>query len=293
MMGRSREVGKAREFTTAPVRAIADTRLTALELRALLVIAEHDGMSLVKGSGAGCYAKLATLAERLGTDISNFSKAVSRLVKLGYVLKQPQKDGRRATLRVIYEAADSWRVDQQSPAGTTSKMVGEATNNQAENVGEFANYPAEIVGDDVFEPRRNPPKTAPHYTPLRGELDVAKQGTRFFETAHREDFAPRHEQDNGFANSGSGSRKDPAEAGHPGGVSILAQLSRHFTKLSPDAQLCRFEDELRAIGRDLSVLSEREQAHWSRWLLHMSSERLGSSAGEQAFRLYEEVAIVC
>ena len=96
-------MAKPREFTTVPARAIADTRLTALDLRALMAIAIHDGMSTVKGAGPGCYAKLSTLAELARTDISNLSKALSRLIKFGYVIREPQQnDKRRNTHRVIY-----------------------------------------------------------------------------------------------------------------------------------------------------------------------------------------------
>lgn len=287
---RTNDVGKAREFTTAPVRAIGDKRLTALELRVLLVIAEYDGMSLVKGSGSGCYAKLATLAERLQTDISNLSKAVSRLAKLGYVLKERQNDGRRSTLRVIYEAGESWRAHQQSPAGEDGSNVGEFTNNPGEMVGEFTNDLPEIVGDEVFETRRNLPKTDAHYIPLKGELDLVEtRELNSSEEAQRELFAPRATWEDEDESGSTSSRLDAAEAGHPGGVSILARLTKHFAKLGPDAQLCRFEDEFRAIGRDVGALPAKEREHWTGWLLLMAGGQ-DAMEGSQAWRLYEEVA---
>jgi hypothetical protein len=126
-------MGKPRVFTTLPARAIGDTRPTALDLRCLAVIALHDGMSKVKGSGGGCYARHSTLAVLARTDTSNFSKALSRLIAWGYVAREPQlMDKRKFTLRVIYGDDDSWRVHQQSPA----EIVGEAGTNAAEIVGE-------------------------------------------------------------------------------------------------------------------------------------------------------------
>ena len=104
-------MGTPRIFTTAPSRLIADNELTALEMRVLLVVALHDGMSGVKGKGGGCYARHSNLAKLCRTDTTRFSKAVSRLIRLGYLVREPQlMDKRRFTLRVVYDEDDSWRT---------------------------------------------------------------------------------------------------------------------------------------------------------------------------------------
>ncbi len=283
-------MGKAREFTTVPVRAIADTRLTALELRVLLVIALHDGMSTMKGTGPGCYARSATLAPLARTDITRFSRSVSRLIKLGYVVKEAQEhDRRRFTLRVLYGDDNSWRVGQLSADAEPAEMVDELVNDRSEMVDEFANYQPEIVDEGELKNGRNPRLPGPHYISLNEELDSVKLGTRFSETAQRENFAPRHQQENASESDLAEPQKDPAEAGYAGGVSILARLTKHFAKLGPEAQLCRFEDEFRAIGRDVGALPAKEREHWTRWLLLMAGGQ-DAMEGSQAWRLYEEVA---
>ena len=170
-------MSKPRLFTTMPVGAIADTRLTALELRCLMVISLHDGMSDLKGSGGGCYARSSTLAKLARTDVSNFSKAVSRLAKFGYVAREAQQsDRRRYTLRVLFPEDDTWRTDQVSGGDEAAEIVGEATNHRSEIVGEPTTYDAEIVGEGERENGRIPPETAPHYIPLNGELNSEESG---------------------------------------------------------------------------------------------------------------------
>lgn len=114
---------------TLPARVIGDTSLTALDLRCLAVIAMHDGMSAVSGKGGGCYARNQTLAALVRTDATNFSKSLSRLIRAGYVTREPQlMDKRRFTLRVQYPKDNSWRDDQQSPQShdlETGEIVGD------------------------------------------------------------------------------------------------------------------------------------------------------------------------
>ncbi|WP_374411955.1 MarR family transcriptional regulator [Novosphingobium colocasiae] len=280
-------MGKPREFTTLPVRAIGDTRLTALELRCLMVIALHDGMSLVRGTGLGCYARTATLAQLARTDITNFSKAVSRLIKLEYVVREKQReDARRSTLRVLYGHDDSWQTGQQ----TGQEMLGELTNNPPEMVGEFTNQMPEIVGEGECENGRFPPRSAPQYIPLNGEIDfVRNEEINSVETARREIFAPREQQENRFGQGSGKSGKDSAEAGCPGGVSITKRLGQSWPKLEPLAQLIRLERELRAVG-GLDAVHRDERLMWERYLFEMADTHGGQPAGYQAGRLLDELA---
>lgn len=284
-------MSKGREFTTAPSRAIGDTRLSALDLRCLLVIAMHDGMSTVKRSGPGCYAKSSTLAAMVQTDITNFSKAVSRLLKLGYIIKEPQQnDRRRFTLRVVYGAGDSWRGDQVSADSNHAEIVGESTNQCPEMVGEVTNESAEIVGEANVNNGGFPPFSDPHYISLNEELDfVETKELNSVETAQREN-AQRWPVDNISGNGSAGSRKDTAEAGCSGEVSIASKLSRHFNNLSQDAQLSRFEEELNAIGRNIDALPRAERNRWTEWLLSLTDECSETPAGHRALRLWEELA---
>ena len=110
----------------------------------------HDGMSLVKGTGRGCYATFATLTSEIGCDASNLSKSLRRLIEWGYLSEERQEDRRRKTYRVIFYPADCWRNDQQP-------FVGETANNQPE-----------IVGNCDSGNGGNPLLNGQHYSSLKG-----------------------------------------------------------------------------------------------------------------------------
>jgi hypothetical protein len=70
-------------FTTLPIRACADKRLTGTDLRVLGVIGFHDRRSLARGAGAGCFAGQRIIAQRAGLDRKNVRLSIERLVTLG------------------------------------------------------------------------------------------------------------------------------------------------------------------------------------------------------------------
>lgn len=135
-------MARKRDFSTVPVRIFNDPRPSALDLRTLACVSMHDGMSLKKGTGRGCYATFATLTAELGCDASNLSKSLRRLVDWGYLSEERQHDRRRKSYRVIFDAEESWRNDQQS-AG-------------------------EIVGNGESGNGENPPLNGQHYSSLKG-----------------------------------------------------------------------------------------------------------------------------
>jgi hypothetical protein len=251
-----------RFFFTGPARLIGDSRPTALDLRCLAVIAFHDGMSGVSGKGGGCYAKNATLAAMVGTDVSNFSKSLSRLLAWGYIAREPQlMDKRRFTLRVVYDDDDSWRTDQPSPS---------------EIVGEDAQPEPEIVGDAEGKNGSFSTENGTHYISLNEELDFDE--SRKLNSAKRRDF--------GF------SKRDGAEAPAARGLSIAAWLNEHsprFSNLDTPAQLCRFEEAFNALGADADNLDSRDRSAWTEWLYALSDEFGGDPLGYHAQRLYEEM----
>jgi DNA-binding MarR family transcriptional regulator len=139
-----------------PVRIFDDPRPAALDFRTLACVSMHDGMSLKKGSGRGCYATFATLTAELGCDASNLSKSLKRLVEWGYLSEERQVDRRRKTYRVIFDGENSWRNGQQSL------------------VGETANEPPEIVGNAESRNGGNPLQDEQHYSSLKG-LDASEE----------------------------------------------------------------------------------------------------------------------
>jgi hypothetical protein len=172
-------VAGKRDFFTGSTRIISDPRPSGLDLRVYACVSMHDGMSLKKGTGRGCYATFATLTDEIGSDASNLSKSLKRLVEWGYLKEERQTDRRRKTYRVVFDYPEGWRNDQQS-------MVGETANNQAgdlpscngqatpKDVGNAANHPAEIVGNGIAENGGIPLQDEQHYSSLK-ELDPSEE----------------------------------------------------------------------------------------------------------------------
>lgn len=300
-------MGRDRIFTTLPSGAIADTSLTALDLRALAVIALHDGMSSVSGKGAGCYAKNATLAAEVRTDVTNFSKSLSRLVRAGYVAREPQlMDKRRFTLRVQYRPIESWRNDQQS-CPDAGEIVGEPANNTSEIVGKATNETAEIVGDGESENGGFSSETDRHYISLNEELDSVEteelnslKGR--IQNSEEIDFPDGTQRPLSAASFGlSLDLKDRvAEAPSEKKISqseawqkaqsLRGILTDRFKQQSWAAQLVQFERAFAKIGRDPELLSDEERQEWADWLHSITDEVAGTSEGHQAERLHEEIA---
>jgi DNA-binding MarR family transcriptional regulator len=134
--------GKERLFFTGSTRIIRDPRPSGLDLRVYACVSLHDGMSLLKKTGRGCYATFATLTAEIGCDAANLSRSLKRLVEWGYLTEERQDDRRRKTYRVTFESAESWQNRQQSP----DEIVG---NGQSGNGG-------------------NPPQDEQHYSSLKG-----------------------------------------------------------------------------------------------------------------------------
>ncbi len=289
-------VGKPRLFTTVPTRAISDTALTALDLRCLMVISLHDGMSAVRGNGGGCYAKSATLADLARTDISNFSKSVSRLLKLGYVTREAQQnDKRRFTLRVIFAEEDAWRTDQQSDDMGSGELVGETTKQPSDLVGNPAKCTSEIVGEGDLENGRIPGKTDPHYILQSRELDFDEsKEIDSAEAAQRAFSAPRRVKLNSISDPGPAAEKDPTkvELGRRKMVSIAALLPTRFEALPTPAQLASFERAFAGIGRDPEAIEPSERKLYESLLFTIADAFSGEREGYQAQRLMAELETV-
>lgn len=259
---RSAEGRQKRFFFTGPVRLIGDNRPSGLDLRCLAVIAMHDGMSGVTGKGGGCYAKNATLAAMVGTDVTNFSKSLSRLISWGYVSRKPQlMDKRRFTLRVVYGEEDSWPTDQPS----TSEIVGEPTNPEPEIVGNAESKNGGFSRQNGMD-----------YISLNEELHFDES---------KELNSPKGRVFGSFEKNG-------AEAPAFRGVSIsawLAQHSKRWGNLDTPAQLVRFEEAFKAVGGDAERIESRDRSNWVEWLHGLSDEFAGEPVGHHAQRLYEEL----
>jgi DNA-binding MarR family transcriptional regulator len=156
-------VGKERLFFTGSARIISDPRPSGLDMRVYACVSLHDGMSLLKKTGRGCYATFATLTAEIGCDAANLSRSLKRLVDWGYLAEERQNDRRRKTYRVTFESAESWRNRQQFAAGGLIQIVGNALSGNG----------------------RNPAQTEQHYSSLKeldspeGEKLNSPEGARF------------------------------------------------------------------------------------------------------------------
>jgi hypothetical protein len=89
-----------RLFSTAPITAMQDHELTGLDLRVLLWVSLHDGMSLLRGSGNGCYASNQTLFGEVGCNYSAGCRSLSKLVDRGHLVREAK--GRMTIFRVVF-----------------------------------------------------------------------------------------------------------------------------------------------------------------------------------------------
>lgn len=283
-------MGKPRTFTTIPVAMIADTDLTALDLRIAAVIALHDGMSAVKGKGGGCYAKNSTLASLARTDVTNFSKSLSKLMKKGYVTREPQlMDKRRFTLRVQYPSDESWRADQP-----TGERIDAETG---EIVGEPATAKAEIVGDAESGNDGFSSETGGHYISLNEELDSEEsEKLNSSEEAHLRDASFPPDDDCGQVWRVPDAIKAGKEAAEAGCVewALKAHLPPNLEALPLGAQVSKLDKAFTAIGRDRGALREDERAKWTHMLTDIFETCLGGdddATAQQALRLSEDMAV--
>lgn len=165
-------------FTTLPIRACSDKRLTGTDLRVLGVISFHDRRSLARGVGAGCFAGQRIIAQRAGLDRKNVRQSIERLVMLGYLERTERASEKRGyVLRVI-------EVDPNSPLDA----IGGAETPYADDDDEAV---------DCFEGVQEPPQAGVQEPPHRGLgnppkrtiRDLAKaitdspEGARFSQTA--------------------------------------------------------------------------------------------------------------
>lgn len=170
-------------FTTLPIRACSDKRLTGTDLRVLGVIGFHDRRSLVRGAGAGCFAGQRVIARRAGLDRKNVRLSIERLVKFGYLQRTERTSTKRGYVLRVIEA------DENAPAEPT----GGAETPYAHDEDDF---------DDFEQGGQEPPQVGGQEPPHRGlgdphnrtVRDLAKartdspEGARSLQTATDEGF---------------------------------------------------------------------------------------------------------
>lgn len=168
-------------FAALPLRAIGDTRLSALELRILGCVAFHDRMSSARGKGQGAWASNETLAKRVQCHYTNLSSAVTKLAKLGYIQRDPHPLNKKLRVyRVIYDGEIAGLADPLPDDKVLSG--GEVVENQSSNegagsiVGQSANDPAMIVCRGSEKAEQSQSQDAVEYISLSDVRDSAEAG---------------------------------------------------------------------------------------------------------------------
>jgi hypothetical protein len=163
--GRAKSKKGKPAFMALPLRARADHELTALQLRVLGCISWHDRFSLNKGS-RGCYARNALMAQEVDCTITSLSRAISKLVKRGYIVRDHAgAPGTRhlTVYRVLHEDASIVQRDK-------GRLPKEATDETPSN-DRVAGKSDQRFARRVRGNAKNPPSAATQETSLREERD--------------------------------------------------------------------------------------------------------------------------
>lgn len=277
-------MGKVRTFTTLPVAAIGDDRLHAVDIRVLAAIALHDGMSLVRGTGGGCYAKHKTLAEEVGIDYARFSKSLRRLREFGYVQVEEQShDRRRKTMRVPYPK------DGSRP--TASEIVVTSDNQLVDMVD---NETGEIVVKRKSENPANPGLPKPLIYSVKQEIDLAEAREIDSIEMAQQVAACDDEQDvSELVNSAIGQvgKRTNSKELPSSEINLVDLLPQSFNKMSLDAQLSKLERALTDIGWNDSRLIGRHSVWLREFLGDTVTEFLGEdgTTGWRAERMLSRI----
>lgn len=256
-------------FAAMPLRAIGDKRLLDGDFRVLASIAAFDRLSHSSGKGQGAWASHRLMSGWIDRNYSNFSAAVNKLIKLGYLVREPREmDKRQHTYRVIYTHADL--------LPKAENVVRPDANNPGDNVCSDANGHGEIVCPDTGEIQKvvcptpqsnggNHEENFPEYIPQSGE---------------------RYSVETGEINSAK--RRDVAVARRPGG--IICQLAEGFNRLPYGAKVAKVEAAFNALDRDVDAIPPDELKVVTDWLFGVFDEFPDETFGQQALRLYEEIS---
>lgn len=236
----------------------------------LASIAAFDRLSHSTGKGQGAWASHRLMSGWIDRNYSNFSATVNKLIKAGYLVREPREtDKRQHTYRVIYTDED--RVPN------ADDFVSPTANNPLDVVCPDANDHREIVCPETGEVQKvvcpdpqssvgNNKESLPEYIPQSGE---------------------RYSVETGKINSAK--RRDLKIADRPAG--IICQLPDGFTSLPMGARVACIERAFEALDRDPDAIPPDERKNLIAWLSHTSDEFHDQSYGQQALRLYEEIGI--
>lgn len=268
-----------------PARAMVDPRHTGTSLRLTSVYAFHDRMSMTRGKGDGCTASNKRIISILGCDYTTLIKLRSQLIDWGYIQLEPRRGGKRLeVVRVIPDhLADPkcWPFDQGfigfkalETWGVSPEKVGQIAKHWSEKVGEVANIEDKIVGEANFETPANLPKTDAQYIPLSGEIYSSEEGKYNSPKERHVNFEEIY----------------PAKAGLPM-ISLRRHLPDNFDDMQCHAQVPCIERAFKAIGGDPNRIKPNDRHEISSLLDSISEAFPDEPTGQQAARLFGEIAV--
>ena len=244
-------------FAAIPLRAIGDQELTDGDIRALASIAAFDRLSHSKGKGQGAWASHRLMSAWIDRNYSNFSATVNKLIRLGYLVREPREtDKRQHTYRVVY--TDDDRIPK------AEDFVRPEANNLREIVCPETGEVQKVVCPNSQSTDGNFNEISPEYIPQSGERYSVETGER-----------------------NSGNRRDFAVAQRPAG--IICQLPEGFNSLPMGARVAKIEAAFTALDRNPDAIADDERKKLSDWLYGISDEFHDQPYGQQAQRLYEEI----
>lgn len=244
-------------FAAIPLRAIGDRELTDGDIRVLASIAAFDRLSHSKGKGQGAWASHRLMSGWIDRNYSNFSATVNKLIKAGYLVREPREtDKRQHTYRIVY--TDDDRLPK------AEDFVCPETNDLREIVCPETGEVQKVVCPDPQSSHGNHEETCPEYIPQSGERYSVETGER-----------------------NSAKRRIVADARRPAG--IICQLPPGFNSLPMGARVSKVEAAFDALDRDPSAIPDDERMKITTWLMNVWDDYPDDPFGQQAQRLLGEI----
>jgi DNA-binding MarR family transcriptional regulator len=246
-------------FAAIPLRAVGDSNLTDGDIRVLASIAAFDRLSHSTGKGQGAWASHRLMSGWIDRNYSNFSAAVNKLIKAGYLVReQRETDKRQHTYRIVYTDDDCLPKAED--------FVRPEANYIREIVCPDTGEVREVVCPDPQSTDGNLDENFPEYIPQSGERYSVETGER-----------------------NSAKRRDVAVARRPGG--ILCQLPANINDLPMGARVSKVEAAFDALGRDPYAMPDEELTKIKGWLDWVFDNHADEAFGQQAVRLLGEMDI--
>lgn len=244
-------------FAAIPLRAIGDRELTDGDIRVLASIAAFDRLSHSKGKGQGAWASHRLMSGWIDRNYSNFSATVNKLIKAGYLVREPREtDKRQHTYRIVY--SDDDRLPK------AEDIVRPEANEFREIVCPETGAVQRVVCPDPPSTDGNYDENFREYIPQSGERYSVETGER--NSAKRRDFAVAGQSEDSFRD----------------------HLPENFADLSVAARVSIVERAWKAIDRDTSRMVE-DFERVTEWLSWLTEDEEDESVRQQACRIYQEM----